>query len=112
VHSGLHAVVFSALAILVASLASRRAIAAAMVVAVFLVTTPVVGVLFALGGETGRQLASLASPMTMVAGVGAWLFRPGADLVGDFGLLYGAATVALVIACVALLLARYRRVAR
>jgi len=112
VHSGLHAVVFSALAILVASLASRRAIAAAMVVAVFLVTTPVVGVLFALGGETGRQLASLASPMTMVAGVGAWLFRPGADLVGDFGPLYGAATVALVIACVALLLARYRRVAR
>ncbi|MBX6722764.1 MAG: ABC transporter permease subunit [Dactylosporangium sp.] len=111
-HSGLHAVVFSALAILVASLASRRAVAAALVVAVFLVTTPVVGVLFALGGETARQLASLASPMTMVAGVGAWLFRTEDDLVGDFGPVYAVATAGLVLVCVALLLIRYRSVAR
>ena len=38
--SGVYAVTFSALAILVSSLAGRRAVAAAMVVALFLVTTP------------------------------------------------------------------------
>lgn len=112
-YSALHAVVFSAVALLVASLASRRAVAAAVIVAVFLVTTPVVGVLYAVGGETVRQLASLASPMTLVGGVGDWLFEPeGMNGVGDFGPLYGASAVALVIVCVTLLLARYRKVAR
>jgi ABC-2 type transport system permease protein len=110
-YSGLYAVLFSAIAILVASLASRRAVAAAIIVAVFLVTTPVVGVLYAVGGETGQQLASLASPMTMVSGVGDWFFGDFDDLsVGDFGPLYGGGVAALVILCVTALLARYRKV--
>jgi ABC-2 type transport system permease protein len=111
-YSAVYAVVFSAVALLVASLASRRAVAAAVIVAVFLVTTPVVGVLYAVGGETLRQLAFLASPMTLVGGVGAWLFESGGVNVGPYGPLYGASAVALVIVCVTLLLARYRKVAR
>lgn len=112
-YSAVHAVVFSAIALLVASLAGRRAVAAAVIVAVFLVTTPVVGVLYAVGGETLRQLAFLASPMTLVGGVGDWLFESGGESgVGPYGPLYGAAAVALVIVCVTLLLARYRKVAR
>lgn len=112
-YSGLHAVVFAGLALLVASLTGRRAVAAAAVVATFLVTTPVVGVLYAVGGETGARLASLASPMTLVGGVGDWLLGPGGEQgVGGFGPLYGGVTVALVAACVLLLLARYRKVAR
>lgn len=112
-YNGVHAIVFGALSLLLASLASRRAVAAAVIAAVFLATTPVVGVLTVIGGETARQLAALASPMTLVGGVGDWLFEPeGASGVGEFGPLYGASAVALVIICVTLLLARYRSVAR
>lgn len=112
-YSGLYAIVFGSLSLLVASLASRRAVAAAVIVGVFLSTTPIVGVLTAVGGQTARELAALASPLTLVGGVGDWLFEPeGASGVGDFGPLYGASMVALVILCVTLLLARYRSVAR
>jgi ABC-2 type transport system permease protein len=112
-YSAVYAAVFAALSLLIASLAGRRAVAAGAIVAVFVVTTPIVGVLSAVAGETGRQLAFLASPMTLVGGVGDWLFEPSGEMgVGDFGPLYGAVTVAFVAACVTLLLVRYRRVAR
>lgn len=112
-YSGIFALVYSALALFVASLASRRAVAAAVIVAVFLVTAPIVGVLYAAGDETTRELSALASPITLVGGVGDWWLEPnGKSGIGDFGPLYGAVTVAFVAACVLLLLARYRRVAR
>jgi ABC-2 type transport system permease protein len=112
-YSGMYAVLFSSIAILVGSLASRRAVAAAIIVAVFLVTTPVVGVLFAVGDETTQQLAALASPMTLLGGVGDWLFEPtGESGIGDFGPLYVSTAVALVIVCATGLLARYRKVAQ
>jgi ABC-2 type transport system permease protein len=112
-YSAVYAAVFAALSLLIASLAGRRAVAAGAIVAVFVVTTPIVGVLSAVAGETGRQLAFLAGPMTLVGGVGDWLFEPSGEMgVGDFGPLYGAVTVAFVAACVTLLLVRYRRVAR
>jgi ABC-2 type transport system permease protein len=112
-YSAIFALVFSALSLFVASLASRRAVAAAVIVAVFLVTTPIVGVLYGAGGQTAQQLAFLASPTTLVGGVGDWLFETtGETGVGDFGPLYGAVTVGLIAVCVLSLLARYRRVAR
>ena len=83
----MYAVLFASLALLVASLAGRRAVAAAMIVALFLITTPVYGVLMGLaysGSGDGRaspaapltlsQLAGLVSPMTLVDGVGQWWF--------------------------------------
>jgi ABC-2 type transport system permease protein len=104
--------VYASLSLLVASLAGRRAVAAAVIVAVFVVTTPIVGVLFAAGGSSGRQLAFLASPSTVVQGAGVWLFDLNAFAVGPYGPVYGVATFGLFAACVLLLLVRYRRVAR
>ena len=134
--SALFGVTFAALSILVASLAGRRAIAAAMVVAVFLVTTPVYGVIVGIafgsspdGIPTGDalqalKLAGLVSPMTLVAGVIQWWYPPLNEAgqvptpsenplyVAEYGPLYGAVTLGLIVVCILLLLLRYRRVAR
>lgn len=111
-YAALNAAVFGTVSLLVASLIGRRAVAAGAIVAAFLVTTPVVGVLIAAGGETAAQLAGLFSPSTLVYGVRGWLFGTSAEdpYPGDWGALYGGVTVALLIVCVSLLLERYRRV--
>jgi ABC-2 type transport system permease protein len=111
-YAAVHAVVVGAIAALIASLVSRRAVAAPIVVAAFLVTLPVVGLLEALGGQTAQQIAGLFSPGTLVVGVRVWLFGDfeGAPDLGGFEPLYGAVTLGLVVACVGLLLMRYRRV--
>ena len=110
-YTAVHAVVFSTVALLVCAFVRRRAVAAGATVAVFLLTTPVVGVLSVLPSATAVQLAGLASPTTLVGGIGDWLFEPGGDLgVGPYGPLYGVVALGLVTACVLLRLARYRRV--
>jgi ABC-2 type transport system permease protein len=111
-HSAIYAVVYSALSLLVASLAGRRAVAAAVIVAVFVVTTPVVGVLGVTGGQSGQQLALLASPSTLVQGLGGWLFNNHPTLVGPYGPVYGITAAGLVVGCVLAVLVRYQRVAR
>ncbi|MFB9237342.1 ABC transporter permease [Plantactinospora siamensis] len=117
-YAGIWALVFAAISLLVAALTGKRAIAAGAVVAVFLMTTPVVGVLSVLPSQTANQLAGLASPSSLIAGVGAWLFRGVLSAnnrqllpIGDFGPVYGAVALILVVGCVALLLLRYRKVA-
>jgi ABC-2 type transport system permease protein len=112
-YSALHALVFGALAVLMASLFKRRAVAAAAVVAIFVLTTPVFGVLLVLPSTTANELAGLVSPTPLVGGVGAWLSGEDnlAPPIGSFGPVYLVVTVALVVACVALLLLRYRKVA-
>ena len=121
--AGCYGIVFAALSLLVASLAGRRAVAAALVVATFLITTPVYGVLMGLaytnsedGQLTGAalrlsQLAGLASPETLVAGLGDWWYN-ARNPIGDYGPLYGAVALGLAAVCVLLLLVRYRKVAR
>jgi ABC-2 type transport system permease protein len=109
-YSGIEALVFASVAILVASLASRRALAAATIVGTFLVTAPVVGVLTVFGG-TWRLLAPMLNPVTLVGGVKRELFhtKVGLDL-GIYGPMYVSVAIALVIVCGTLLVARYRRV--
>jgi ABC-2 type transport system permease protein len=112
-----YAFVLSSLALMVASLTSRRAFGAAGVVAVFLITTPIVGILYVIGENRSpalRDLSQLANPMTATRAVLQWLF--GADKsdvppLGSYGPVYGVAVVALVAVCISLLLARYRKVA-
>lgn len=112
-YSLLWAFLFAALSLLIASLTGKRAFAAGGIVATFLMTTPVVGVLNVLPSETAHHLSGLVSPMTLVSGIQIWL-RDGVDLgldVGRFGPIYGIEWVCLVAACLLLLLARYRKVA-
>jgi len=112
-YSLLWAVVFAAISLLVASLTGKRAFAAGGIVAVFLMTTPVVGVLSILPSRDAQQLAGLASPMTLVSGVGTWLIpatNTGIDI-GRFGVVYAITACTLIAGCLLLLLARYRKVA-
>jgi len=116
-YAAMWALVYGSIAALIASLTGKRAFGAGGIVAVFLVSAPVVGVLSVVGAA---EVAGLASPTTIVRGTGEWLFlkelepRDGGQGlgIGDFGPLYGAVAVVLVTTCVLLLLARYRRVAR
>ncbi|MBL7256924.1 ABC transporter permease [Paractinoplanes lichenicola] len=112
-YSVLWALLFASISLLVASITGKRAFAAGGIVAVFLMTAPIVGVLSILPSSTSQHLAGLASPMSLLTGVQAWL-RGRNDLgidVGDFGVIYGIELFCLVFACLLLLLARYRKVA-
>jgi ABC-2 type transport system permease protein len=109
----LWAVIFTSIGLLIASLTGKRAFAAGGIVAVFLMTTPVVGVLNILPSETAHNLSGLVSPMTLISGVGGWL-RHSNDIgldIGRFGPVYGIEAFCLISACLLLLLARYRKVA-
>jgi ABC-2 type transport system permease protein len=112
-YSLLWAVVFAGIGLLVASVTGKRAFAAGGIVAVFLMTTPVVGVLSFLPSEAAQGMAGIASPMFLVGGVGSWLLpgTGGVVDVGAYGPVYGIAAVTLIAACLLALLARYRKVA-
>ncbi|MEH1129182.1 ABC transporter permease [Micromonospora sp. CPCC 206061] len=112
IYAVLWATVFAGLGLLIASLTGKRAFAAGGIVAVFLMTTPIVGVFAVLPSQTLNDLALMFSPSSLVYGVGVWLFgSEGGDDVGSFGPLYAAVAVGLVAGCIALLMARYRKVA-
>ncbi|NYF55165.1 ABC transporter permease [Micromonospora purpureochromogenes] len=117
-YAGLWAVVFASVGLLVASLTGKRAFAAGGIVAVFLMTTPIVGTLSILPSRTVNELAGLGSPSTIVQGVGIWSLGDllvsedqGGPDIGGFGPVYALAAVLLVAGCVALLMLRYRKVA-
>jgi ABC-2 type transport system permease protein len=111
-HSAISALLVGALSLLIASLSGRRAVAAGMIVAAFLITAPVMGVLAELGGTVG-QLAGIVSPTTLLIGTAQWLFPdPDGPDIGSYGPVYGAVAAGLITACVLLLLARYRKAAQ
>lgn len=117
-YAALWAAVFGGIGLLVASLTGKRAFAAGGIVAVFLMTTPVVGVLAIMPSKAVNELAGVASPSTLVSGTGTWAFREWIVTeqntgfpVGRFGPVYGVVTVVLIATCALLLLARYRKVA-
>ncbi|WP_432827985.1 ABC transporter permease [Dactylosporangium sp. CA-092794] len=110
----IRALVLAAISLLVASLTSRRAFAAAFIVGVFLITSPIVGILSVLGNDTVKNLAFLVNPMFLLLALEQWAFgvenNNGLPL-GDYGPVYGAAALILLGGAVALLLQRYRKVA-
>jgi ABC-2 type transport system permease protein len=108
--TGIYAAVFGCVALLIASIASRRAFAAGGIAAVFLVSLPVVGIVMALGGTTIRQIAGIGSPFTLVEGIRQWLFHAGEQEIGTYGSLYGATGAGLCLISVLILLLRYRKV--
>jgi ABC-2 type transport system permease protein len=110
-YAAIAAIVLGAVAVPLASLSSRRAVSAVVVVAAFLVTTPVIGVIDAVGGTTGRQLGPLLNPLAMLSGLQTWIFRTSSMDIGRYGPLYLVTALVLVGGCVALLVVRYRKVA-
>jgi ABC-2 type transport system permease protein len=110
----IRALVLASISLLVASLTGRRAFAAAFVVGVFLVTSPIVGILSVLGNDTVKNLAFMANPMFLMLGLEQWIFgvENNNELpIGDYGPVYGAGALILLAGSVGLLLLRYRKVA-
>jgi ABC-2 type transport system permease protein len=128
VAASIMAVLFASVAIAVASFARNRAIAAAIVVGVFLLSGAFAlvlngvayesavwtedGPVFDEGAQRLLQLSGLASPTTMSGGIAGWLFDPTGNTVGPYGPLYLGAVLLVVATCVLLTMARYRKVAR
>ena len=109
-YTAIFALVMSAVALLFASFTGRRAFAAGAIVAVFMVTIPVSGALSVLGGTVG-DLAGLVNPAWVVSGIGAWLLDHESPIdIGGTGPAYVVTAVVIVAACLAVLLARYRKV--
>ena len=112
--TAIRALVLAGLSLLIASLSGRRAFAAAFIVGVFLITSPLVGILSVLGNDTVKSLAFLANPMFLLLGLEQWLFGASANdalPIGDYGPVYGVAGLVLLAGTVLLLLQRYRKVA-
>jgi ABC-2 type transport system permease protein len=109
-YAAMTAVVLGSFAVPLASLASRRAIAAVVIVVAFTATAPVIGVVDAVGGTTAQQLGPLVNPATLVNGLEAWIYRDDKLDIGRYGPLYLVVAVALVAACVWAAVARYRKV--
>jgi ABC-2 type transport system permease protein len=109
--SALYALVFSSISVLVASIASRRAFAAGAIVVVFMIGTPVVGLLIALGdGTTLGRIAPMFTPFLLVEGVRHWFYGSDFIDIGNLGPVYGLVTLLLVAGCTMLLVLRYRKV--
>jgi ABC-2 type transport system permease protein len=110
-YAAMTAVLLGAVALPLASLSSRRAVAAVIVVVAFVSTTPVIGVLDAVGGSTAQQLGPLLNPVTVLSGLQAWVYRTSVADVGGYGPLYLVVALAFAGAGAAAMLARYRKVA-
>lgn len=111
-YAAVYALVYASVAVLVASLVGRRAVAAAMIVATFLITTPIVGVLEAVGNDAVRKVAPILNPVTMIEGIREAIDPKMHSDIGGYGPLYIAAATLLVAVCTALLVVRYRRVSQ
>jgi ABC-2 type transport system permease protein len=113
------AMLLAGLAALAAALTVRRGMAVAAVIVVLLVSYTVVasiqGIALGTGNETVGEVAGIFSPYTLVNGVQHYLFDtpratatpPTSD---GMGLLYVAAALVMLLASIAGLMARYRRV--
>jgi ABC-2 type transport system permease protein len=113
--AGIYALGLAGLSLLIASLSKRRAFAAAGIVAVFLLTAPIAGIMIGLGGTDSdlARAAFLVNPFMLFERLTDWLF----GIVDEefplrgFGPVYLAGGATLVLGCVGLLLLRYRKVA-
>lgn len=111
-YAAVFAAVTAAVALPIAAVTGKRAFAAGGIVAFFLVTFPIAGVLSVVGDGAVAKLAGIVNPTLLVQGVGQWLFdNDGIDLdIGGYGPLYGLVSLAVIAGCTGLLLLRYRKV--
>jgi ABC-2 type transport system permease protein len=121
-YAAIVALLFASIAVLVGSLSGRRAVAAAIIAAFFLLSQAVAGIMLGLGygidNADLRRSSLLFSPQTLVQGVQGWLFDKPLDqfgeglVIGSFGAVYALAWLVFTAGSVLLLLLRYRKVAR
>jgi len=110
----LHAVVLASVGLAICSLASRRAFAAAAVLAVFLVGGVISAVLAEAGGAFD-DWAPFLNPLSIIDGARQWLFggEVAESPVGASGVplpVYGLAAAALTLGSWLVLALRYRRI--
>ena len=105
------AVLFSAIAGPLSALTGRRVFATGMVIALFLLSTPIAGAAETTDSVALTELAGILSPVTLLDGVSGWLF-PGqfsADI-GPYGPVYGLVALAVIAAGTGLCVLRYKKV--
>lgn len=110
--AAVHAAVFAALSLPLASLSGRRVFATGLIIAAFLLTAPVSGALREVDQGALGQLAGVLDPVSLLAGIDTWLFGGGLNLVdtGPYGAVYGAIAVVLAAAGTGVTVLRYRRI--
>jgi ABC-2 type transport system permease protein len=110
--SVIHAALLSALALPLASLSGRRVFASGMIIALFLLTTPISASIQAFGAGSLQNLGGLFDPASLLNGVDQWLFGLNIDIVwtGDYGPVYGLVTAMLIALGTTLLVVRYKKV--
>jgi ABC-2 type transport system permease protein len=108
--AAIHAIVLAAIALPIASLSGRRVFATGMIIAVFLLTAPVSGVLMTFGNGDAAYLAGLINPVNLVNGIDRWLFDGGTIDVGPYGAVYGLIALALAAIGTAATVWRYKKV--
>jgi ABC-2 type transport system permease protein len=110
--AAIHAALLAALGLPIASLSGRRVFATGMIIAVFLLTTPVSGALQAFGSGALADLGGLLDPSSLLNGVDQWLFGQSIGIVqtGDFGAVYALVTAALIALGTYLAVFRYKKV--
>jgi ABC-2 type transport system permease protein len=108
--AALHAVLFAALAVPLAALTGRRVFATGMVIALFLLTEPISGVLGVIGSPTVAGLAGLLNPVSLLNGLDTWLFGAPFGNVGGYGPAYGVEFLVVAAVGIGLSVLRYRKV--
>jgi ABC-2 type transport system permease protein len=116
--AALFALVLAGTGLAIAAFTPRRGIGAGVIVTVLVVLTGVAGTLQGLAIDAGRATlagyAGLTGPFTLVDGVQAWLLHaeppsPAGPPGTGGGLVFLAATLAVVAGCYGVLLLRYRK---
>ena len=115
----LFAVLLASVGLLIAALTPRRGIGVAAIIAVLLVASGVSGTVQGISQDQGNDTlsgwAGLISPFGIVDGVQVWAFGATSSVVEGppgtvGGPVFALVAVALIAACYALLVRRYRRV--
>lgn len=108
----IHSALLAALALPLASLSGRRVFASGMIIALFLLTTPISASVQAFGEGALQNLGGLFDPASLLNGVDQWLFGLEIDIVwtGNYGVVYGLVTAALIALGTTLSVVRYKKV--
>jgi ABC-2 type transport system permease protein len=109
--AAIHAALFTAIAVPLAALTGRRVFATGLIIALFLLTEPISGVLGALGSGSTAELAGVFSPVSLLSGLDSWLFGERLTMTVDsYGPVYALVTAGVIVAGVGLSIVRYRKV--